>query len=62
MADIALECPKCNGRTLAIREPADPACAVRVQIMCPACNPGDFDSPVYFDAEGNEVPWHEGVA
>lgn len=54
---IVIHCPKCDKRKEILREADDPASAVRVDIQCPECNGGDFDSPVYFNAKGREVPF-----
>lgn len=52
---IVIHCPKCDQRKDVRREKGDPASAVTVDIQCPKCNGGDFDSPIYFDATGREV-------
>lgn len=53
--EIRLTCKKCRRTMNVIRQPEDPPRAAEVHIQCPECNPGDFDSPVYFDAAGKEV-------
>lgn len=53
--EIMLECPKCQRRMVASREASDPLEAAKVHIQCPKCNGGDFDTPHYYDADGNEV-------
>lgn len=56
--EIRLTCPKCR-KAMNVMRDNDPPRAAEAHIMCPACNPGDFDSPTYFDAAGKEVPWHD---
>jgi hypothetical protein len=60
---VTLECPKCK-RTMpgCAKEDTDPPSAARVVIICNNCDDGDFHEPAFFDAEGREVPWHEGLA
>ena len=55
--EIRLLCPKCRRAMNVMRCQADPPKAAEVRIQCPECNAGDFDSPVYFDANGKQVPW-----
>jgi hypothetical protein len=52
---IMIRCPKCAKHKEIRRLKSDPANAVRVDIQCPECNGGDFDSESYFDAKGREV-------
>ena len=52
---ITLECPKCHRKQRAIRDSLDPPKTVRVQIKCPKCDDGDFDSPRFFNAAGKEL-------
>ena len=52
---ITIHCPKCDKRKVIRREKDDPPAAVTVDIQCPKCNGGDFDSPIYHDAKGREV-------
>jgi hypothetical protein len=33
----------------------DPPGTAVVELLCPECNSGDFASPAYFDAQGNEL-------
>lgn len=53
-----VRCPKCG---LAKDTPRigdeDPPRARTVLIQCPDCVGGDFDTPQYLDAHGNDVPW-----
>lgn len=53
---IKLTCKKCEKHKLTERE-RDPPSAVEVRIMCPDCNAGDFDAPIYFGVDGTEVGW-----
>jgi hypothetical protein len=53
---IKLICKKCGQAKMVSRD-GDPPGAAEVLIMCPDCNPGDFDAPTYFDADGREVTW-----
>lgn len=57
--EIRMECPKCHRRMNSIRDKHDPPEAVKVFIQCPECNGGDFDTPRYFNASGEEVRWVE---
>ena len=54
---IHLLCPKCGRKqSNNPREEAyDPPNAAVIQIQCPKCNGGDFDSEMYFDSKGNEI-------
>lgn len=52
---IRLVCPKCGKGKTVDRDEFDPPAAVRVEIQCGECNPGDFDAPHFFDAAGREV-------
>lgn len=52
---IKLQCPKCGTSRLTDRDATDPPAAVRLQVQCPYCNPGDFDEPIYFDALGRQM-------
>jgi len=56
---ITLRCPKCKLRKRAKRDETDPPGTVIIVLQCPECNGGDFDSPVYFDEAGNELPFIE---
>lgn len=61
MGSVKLECPMCKMvMPDCTREDTDPPSAVRVVIICNLCDDGDFHEPRFFDAEGREVPWHEG--
>lgn len=59
---ITLRCPKCRRTKSAKRDSSDPPGTVTVEIQCPKCNPGDFDSPAYFDARGKELFYTEEAA
>lgn len=55
MKEVTLHCPKCGRRTKAKAERSDPPGTATVDIQCPECNHGDFDSPAYFDVAGKEI-------
>lgn len=52
---VMLYCPKCKRRQKSPLEADDPPGTATVIIQCPKCNGGDFDSPKYQDAAGNEL-------
>ena len=52
---VMLECIKCSKRRWVERDEFDPPGTAKVRVQCPDCNPGDFDSPSYFDAAGREL-------
>lgn len=56
---VTLRCSKCEKEMRARKDDTDPLGTVVVEIQCPDCNSGDFDSPVYFDADGLEIPFEE---
>lgn len=56
---VMLHCPKCGRKQKADMDKDDPPGTAVVQVQCPKCVGGDFDTPAYFDANGNEIPWHE---
>lgn len=58
---IMLHCPGCGRKQRVKREDTDPIRAAVVQIRCERCNPGDFDTPHFFDADGQPVSWDEGM-
>jgi hypothetical protein len=62
MSDILLRCPKCHKAETVPRDEFDPPRAARVEIQCPECNAGDFDSPHYFAADGSELDWEKDAA
>lgn len=55
--DITLRCPRCDTHREVPRCAADPASAATVFIVCLHCDDGDFHSPRFEDAQGNEVPF-----
>lgn len=60
---IHLRCPKCGMTKDTPRiGDEDPPRAHTALIVCPDCCGGGFGSTTYLDAEGNEVPWCEGIA
>lgn len=54
---VMLRCPKCGRKQKSAMEPDDPPGTATVVIQCPKCNAGDFDTPSYEDANGNEIQW-----
>lgn len=56
---VELRCPKCRKRQIVERDALDPADTARVDVQCPECNGGDFDTPRYFRADGSELQWNE---
>lgn len=56
---IQVRCPECNATTITDRQADDPVQAMEIVIICPACDDGDFHSPVYLSASGKEVDWEE---
>lgn len=54
---IQVRCPECNASTITDRQAGDPVQAMEIGIICPACDDGDFHSPVYLAASGREVDW-----
>lgn len=59
---ITIHCTGCGRKKRIKREITDPVRAATVQIKCERCSPGDFDTPHFIDADGNHVPWDEGLA
>lgn len=52
---ITLRCPKCKKSMQTPADESDPEGTAVVEIMCPECNAGDFDSPSYLDASGKYI-------
>lgn len=53
---IILECTKCESVLSTMRDKQlDPPEAVKMVGICPDCDSGDFDEPMYFDAAGNHI-------
>lgn len=52
---IPLLCPECGMARLVARLPFDYPEAVRVEVSCPECNPGDFEEACYFDRHGHHI-------
>ncbi len=52
---INLRCPKCQKSKVVKRESSDPVSAVRVDIQCPECNGGDFDTPHFYGKNGQHI-------
>ena len=52
---VTLRCPKCLKTKQAKMQDSDPEGTARVDIQCPECNGGDFDTPRYFDETGKEL-------
>jgi hypothetical protein len=57
---ITFRCPKCRTQREGKRlDEFDPEDADIIEIICPQCDDGDFHAPVYFNTQGNEMPWHK---
>ncbi len=54
---VMLRCPKCGRKQKAALDDMDPPGTATVIIQCPKCCGGDFDSPLYEDANGKELVW-----
>lgn len=53
---IKIVCATCRREVDTPRCDTDPPGAVELRgIVCPDCDTGGFDMPVYYDANGNEV-------
>lgn len=52
---MELRCPKCGKKKSTAREPYDYPEAVRMEIICPKCDDGDFHEPFYYDARGRHI-------
>lgn len=52
---ILLRCPKCKQEMMVDRDPTDYPEAVRVEVTCPACNPGDFAEVKQFNTTGQHI-------
>jgi hypothetical protein len=52
---VTLVCPKCQRRAQVEKYETDPVGTTEVHVVCDRCNPGDFDVPVYFSADGQEL-------
>src|SRR5574337_781965 len=52
---LELRCPKCGKRKSTERRPEDYPEAVRMEIICPKCDDGDFHEPFYYDASGRHI-------
>jgi len=50
-----LRCPKCGKQKTTKRQPEDYPEAVRMEIVCPKCDDGDFHEPFYYDADGTHI-------
>lgn len=60
--EILFRCPKCCRDETVPRDDTDPPTACFADMICPACDDGDFHSPTYFDADGNWVSPVEHLA
>lgn len=52
---LTLRCPKCRKEISTERQDYDYPEAVRMEIICPKCDDGDFHEPFYFDANGKHI-------
>ena len=57
---VTLRCPMCRKEIHVAREANDPPSTVLVQLNCEECGAGDFASPSYFNAAGQELDWETG--
>lgn len=52
---ITLRCPCCKSTKRAERDDFDPYGTETVEIICPACDDGDFSTPEFFDKNGKWI-------
>ena len=52
---IKCRCPKCQREMDAPRLSGDPQEAFLVEIICPTCDEGDRDEPMYFDKDNTHI-------
>ena len=52
---VILRCPKCKAEKLGTKDQTDPPGTALILLQCPECNDGDFDSPLYFAADGRQL-------
>jgi hypothetical protein len=52
---LLLRCPKCGRSQDTDRQKHDYQEAVRLEIVCPKCDDGDFHEPFYYDAQGKHI-------
>lgn len=52
---ITMECPWCKKTLEVDRDAGDPPEAVRIALQCDTCDDGDFHSPVFYAADGEQV-------
>jgi hypothetical protein len=52
---LLLRCPKCRREMPVARADYDYPEAVRMEIVCPECDDGDFHEPFYYDAQGKQI-------
>ena len=57
LSRITLRCPKCKNQKLVPRDKTDPPETALVVSQCDRCNEGDFDSLLYFAADGRQLGW-----
>ena len=55
MEKIKCRCPKCQREIDVPKWPSDPQEAFRVEIICPKCDEGDRDEPMYFDKDNIHI-------
>jgi hypothetical protein len=54
---VILRCPSCAKEKGTWKHKSDPVGTAVVQSRCPECCGGDFDTPIYFDHAGKEIPF-----
>jgi len=52
---LLLRCPKCRRTQHTDRQEHDYPEAVRLEIVCPECDDGDFHEPFYYDENGKHI-------
>lgn len=62
LSRITLRCPKCGNQKLVPRDKTDPPETALVVLQCDRCNEGDFDSPLYYAADGRQLGWQRHPA
>jgi hypothetical protein len=54
---VRLECPKCKRHVSRVASffPDVPASVMRIAVICPRCDDGDFHAETWFDDAGKEI-------